>query len=130
MSFVNKYLSCTYEDGARGPHKWDCFGLARHVRHEHYGKLLLPSLGDVSNKNPKLFTKTYREQSSGMRECGPEDGAICAVFRGSLCMHVAVVVSIENRLMILEISSGRNATIMSVDDFESQYAKVKYYNDH
>jgi hypothetical protein len=129
MSWHTQYLLAEYEDGARGPHKFDCWGLVREVRHVHCGKRLLPSWGHLRNTQPKEFTQAYREESGRMDECLPEPGAVAAVFRGLICIHVAVVVDLGEGLRVLEINPKRGARLMRVSDFEAQYLKVRYYRD-
>lgn len=126
--WFERYQAMTYEDGARGPDRIDCWGLCREVRHAIYGKRLLPSWGHVRNTMPREFTKAYAAESVNMRQCGPELGAIAAVFRGKICFHVGVVVELEGRMCVLEINS-RGVSRHSPSDFERQYLKVVYYND-
>lgn len=130
MNWINKYLSATYEDGARGPDKYDCWGLCREVRHEQCGKRLLPSFGSVRNTQPKEFTLAYQAEARSMQECEPENGAIAAVFRGALCIHVAVIIEAGNELHALEINPKKGARLMRIPDFESQYLRVAYYRDN
>jgi len=130
MDWLNVYLAATYEDGARGPAKYDCWGLCREVRNLHCGKRLLPSFGAIRNTQPKEFTRAYQQESANMEECDPEHGAIAAVFRGPLCIHVAVIIELENGLHALEINPKKGARLMRVSDFESQYLRVIYYRDN
>ena len=130
MNWINKYLSATYEDGARGPYKYDCWGLCREVRYEQCGKRLLPSFGSVRNTQPKEFTLAYQAEAKNMQECEPESGAIAAVFRGALCIHVAVIIEVGNELHALEINPKKGARLMRIPDFESQYLRVAYYRDN
>jgi hypothetical protein len=130
MTWLNQYLSAQYEDGARGPSKFDSWGMCREVRHLHCGKRLLPSFGAIRNTQPKEFTRAYQQESASMQECAPEHGAIAAVFRGPLCIHVAVIIELENGLHALEINPKKGARLMRVSDFESQYLRVIYYRDN
>lgn len=130
MSWINRYIGAIdYEDGGRGPVKYDCWGLVREARHEYCGKRLLPSWGEIRNTMPKAFTDAYLEEADSMEECRPEHGAIAAVFRGKICVHVALVVDIGDRLMVLEINPHRGVTLSRVVDFEAQYLRVVYYRD-
>lgn len=104
--------------------------MTREVRHKHCGKRLLPSWGHVRNTMPREFTQAYREEASTMEQCKPENGAIAAVFRGALCIHVAVIVEVEEwGLAALEINQRTGPRIMRISDFERQYAKILYYRD-
>ena len=127
---LSKYLSATYEDGARGPDRYDCWGLVRAVRHELLGLPLLPSFGAVRNTMPAAFTRAYEEQAALMEECEPEPGAIAAVFRGRIVIHVAVVIEVDGGLAVLEIRNDRtSARWLRIPDFESRYLRVIYYRD-
>lgn len=127
---LSKYLSATYEDGARGPDRYDCWGLVRAVRHELLGLPLLPSFGAVRNTMPAAFTRAYEEQAALMEECQPEPGAIAAVFRGRIVIHVAVVIEVDGDLAVLEIRNDRtSARWLRIPDFESRYLRVIYYRD-
>lgn len=127
--WVEQYLECEYEDGARGPDRWDCWGLVRHVLHAHLGGRLLPSWGYVRNTMPRTFTRAYQAESAAMEECRPEVGAIAAVFTGSLMTHVGVCIEVEGRLVVLEMNPKTGVRWRSVRDFEAPYAKVRYYRD-
>ncbi|HAG18171.1 MAG TPA: hypothetical protein DCK80_03790 [Pseudomonas sp.] len=127
---IEKYLNATYEDGARGPARYDCWGLVRAVRHELLGLPLLPSFGAVRNTMPAAFTRAYEQQAALMEECQPEPGAIAAVFRGRIVIHVALVIEIDGDLAVLEIRNDRtSARWLRIPDFESRYLRVIYYRD-
>ena len=129
-TWINDYLSSVYVDGGREIGTLDCYGLARLVRHYHCGKRLLPSFGLIRNTQPKEFTLAYQEEAKNMQQCDPENGAIAAVFRGALCIHVAVIIEVDNELHALEINPKKGARLMRIPDFESQYLRVAYYRDN
>lgn len=129
MEWINEYLSCRYEDGARGPEMFDCWGLVRDARHRHLGKRLLPSWGHVRNTEPKEFTRAYRAEAQHMEVCRPEPGAIAAVMRGHLCVHVALVVEAGGRLKALEINPTRGARCLPLAQWERDHNTVVYYRD-
>ena len=124
---LNDYIGMEYEDGARGPLKHDCWSLCRSIRHEVLGLPLLPSFGHVRHTMPREFTKSYRAVAKTMTRCEPEVGAIAAVFRGKICIHVAVVVEIDGDLAIMEINPTTNCRWLRIPDFERRYLKVIYY---
>jgi len=129
MKTLNDYIGLQYEDGARGPDKHDCWSLVRTIRHELLGLPLLPSFGHVRHTMPKEFTKAYEAVAKGMQECEPEQGAIAAVFRGRICVHVAIVVEIDGKLAVVEINPKTNCRWLSLADFEKRYMRIKYYRD-
>lgn len=129
MQWVNKYLSCTYEDGARGPEVFDCWGLVRHVRHYELGKRLLASYGTLRNTAPREFTKAYRDESAEMEHCGPEHGAIAAVLVGKICTHVAVVLGTPTGLFVLEINPVRGPRFLPLATWLRDHVTVTYHRD-
>ena len=126
---IEKYLTAPYKDGGRGPIAFDCWGLCIAVRHEVFGLPLLPSLGSVGKDRLRENTGAYHDLKKGMDECRPEPGAIAAVFRGLLCLHVGVVVHSDGRLKVLDTNPG-GACLRTISDFESAYPRVVYYRDH
>jgi hypothetical protein len=125
---LGTYLNASYEDGGRGPARYDCWGIARAVRHEVYGMPLLPSWGYVRNTNPREFTQAVIEGAAAMERCEPEIGAIACVWRGSICIHVAVIVEVDGRLHGMEMKPS-GATIKPLRRFQDQYLKVSYHRD-
>lgn len=135
MSWLDPYMGARYRDGARGEVvdgvlEYDCWSLARAVRHEVYGKPLLPSWGHVRNTMPREFARAHEAVSSCLEECSPEVGAVAAVFRGRLVTHVGVVIEVDGRLAVLDIrGDGLPVRWQWVRDFESRYLRVIYYRD-
>ena len=126
--WVNRYLAARYEDGARGPDRFDCWGLVRDARHA-LGFRLLPSWGHVRNTQPAEFTAACNREAQAMELCEPEHGAIAAVFRGRCCIHVALVAEIDGTLRALDINPAKGARLQGLPDFERQYFTVRYYRD-
>ena len=129
MEWVNTYLSCAYEDGARGPDRYDCWGLVRHVRHVELGKRLLAEYGSLRNKDPREFTRAYEEESSVMESCQPEHGAIAAVMIGRICTHVALVVESIDGLRILEINPTRGPRFLPLHKWLRDHSTVTFHRD-
>lgn len=128
--WLNRYLFAHYVDGARGEDgAYDCWALAREVRHKIYGKRLLPSWGHIRNTMPREFTKAYQAEAASMEPCAPEPGAIAAVFTGRLMLHVGVVVELEGRLAVLDINEKSGARWQRIPAFEAPFSKVVYYRD-
>lgn len=129
-TWVNDYLQSVYLDGGRGElGMFDCWGLAREVRHKIYGKRLLPSWGHIRNTMPRAFTDAYKEQAKELEECAPEVGALAMVFTGRLMLHVGVVVELEGRLAVLDTSAKSGVRWQRIPAFEAPFFKVVYYRD-
>ncbi|MNJ16339.1 hypothetical protein D3C77_106000 [compost metagenome] len=128
---INYYLfNATYQNGGRGPLNFDCWGLVREVRYRVCGKALLPEWGAVGFSKLRENTLAYTRKSPEMRRCtAPEPGAIAAAFRGRLCVHVGVVLSVDGQLSILEINPGQRAKLVDPRRFAAAFDEVRYYND-
>lgn len=127
MFNINDYIGLQYEDGARGPLKHDCWSIARSVRHEVFGLPLLPSFGHIRPTMALEFTRSCNEVCRGLTRCGPEAGALVGVFRGKICIHVAIVVEVDGNLGVLDTNLKTGCRWMSLSDFERRFLKVKYY---
>lgn len=125
---INRYLMAPYKEGGRGPVYFDCWGLCIEVRSKVFGLPMLPSLGRVGKGQVKENTAAYNELRHGMVECSPKPGAIAAVLRGKLCLHVGVVVELDGRLKVLDTNPG-GASISTTSDFGATYPCVVYYCD-
>ena len=128
MIDFRRYRAWQYEDGARGPVMIDCWGLVREVRHD-MGYGWLPSFSECRHTDPRGFTRAYEQQAREMATGPAETASIAAAFRGRICMHVGIVVAIDDRLMVLDINPDRGVGVESLADFESRFAEVLYYRD-
>lgn len=126
---LNDFIGKGYEDGARGPERYDCWGLTRAVRHEVYGLPLLASWGHVRHDMAREFTRAAQGVTAPMRRCTPQVGALALVYRGKICVHVAVVVEIDGQLAVMETNPKTNCRWLRVPEFERQHLKVEYYRD-
>lgn len=125
---IENYMRAPYREGARGPFAFDCWGLCIAVRHQMFGFPLLPSLGSVGKGRIRENTHAYHDLKLGMEPCDPEPGAIAAVFRGELCLHVGVVVETDGRLKVLDTNPG-GVCLRTTGEFEAAHPKVVYYRD-
>lgn len=130
MSWINYYLeNAVYVDGGRGPTAYDCWGLVREARDQHLGLSQLPVYGELRNTDPRSFTRAYRAESSRLRECQPEHGAIAAVMIGEVCVHVALVLDIDGELFILEINPEKSARKLRLSLWLRDHVRVTFHND-
>lgn len=127
--WAEHYLGATYEDGARGPDRFDCWGLVRDARARFCGCRLLPSWGHVRNTQPAEFTRAYAAESAAMEECEPEQGAIAVCFRGRIAHHVALVVDADGQQWALEINPMASARLRSLAAFLRDHTRVRFYRD-
>lgn len=128
---IAKYLSTTYRKGARGPKEYDCWGLVRAVRHEVYGRALLPSLDDVTPGDMRSTTKGARKIHAGIEayDVGLRAAAVAQAYMGRLCVHVGVVVEIDGKHMILETDTPFGPTLTKPSVFVSRYTQVNFFDD-
>lgn len=129
MEWINTYLRTTYEDGARGPDKHDCWSLVRTVRHAELGLRLMPSYGSLRPKRPREALQVYEAETHHLEQCEPEHGAIACVMVGRICSHVAVVLESPDGLRILETNAKRGPQYVSLRRWLKDYPNVIYYRD-
>lgn len=89
----------------------------------------LPSFAECRHTDPRGFTRAYEKQAQAMEADSPSSGSIAAAFRGRICVHVGIVVPIDDRLMVLDINPGRGVGVETLQDFEARFAEVLYYRD-
>lgn len=128
---IEKYLKTTYKRGGRGPQEYDCWGLVREVRHEVFGRDLLPELTDATPGNPRAITKGRNEVhcTAAVVEVPMRPGAVAEAWCGSLCVHVGVVVEVDGRLMILETDTPHGPCLTAPGLFASRYTRVMFFDD-
>ena len=121
---IAKYLNCHYKSGARGEAVdgiayQDCWGLTRAVRAEVYGRGWLPDFAQARYSRKGSVQQAYSEQSQAMRRCERTEGAVIAVLRRGICIHVAVMVGGNQ---VLEIKrEGNKARLTPWREFIRQY---------
>jgi hypothetical protein len=112
----------------------DCYGLTRLARKHLYGKSLAGDYTEINPMDKRGLTKALAKEAVAYRQCPIKDGAIAAAFQGKLCTHMAIAVTVDGRLMILETNAKEtNAKgmprIIHPEMFARGYAKVIYYDD-
>lgn len=123
-----KYFGVPYLDGGRTLDGLDCWGLALAVRQD----LCLPALADdpLAIRGQGASMRQLFDDVSGVLNPGePSEGALAAVFKGPLFVHVGVVVRADGRLWVLETNPGVGVLMRRVAHFEQAYYKVIYYRD-
>lgn len=125
-----RYLNYQYKSGARGEDGMiDCWGLTRLARHELYGKALLPSFAEARYSRKGSVQKAYQQQSEQMQRTERKDGAVIAVMRMGVCVHVALMCG----KTVLEIKrEGQKARLTPWREFIRQYPapmwEVQFYD--
>jgi len=128
---IEKYLLSRYRSGGRGEAVgattvYDCWGLSRAVRAEVYGRPLLPAFADVAAQDKAGMTRCGAQVAADMQPCNPRPGALAAVYRGRLLIHVAICVEDG---MVLEVGRPK-PRLVPIGVFEANYAhrEVAYYD--
>lgn len=106
----------------------DCWGLALAVRAE-LGLPELPADPAAIRGNGQAIADQFRAISAGMQRDCLRPGALAAVFKGPLFVHVGVVVEADGRLWVMETNPGAGVCMRRVADFEAAYYKVIFYCD-
>lgn len=128
MIDIHALLKVPYVDRGRTMQGLDCWGQLLEARRA-LGMPELPDIGPISRAEPIAMQREYGKVSSQLIECEPRPGAIAAVFRGTLFVHVGVVLEIDDRLAVLETNEGTGPRWLRVPDFIDTYYKVIFYCD-
>lgn len=108
MIDLQRYLSTRYEQGARGPDAFDCWGLVRDVllRYFDVPESAAPEFGGVPD-NKRLMTKCRQSVIRLYPESPIQAGAIACVSRRGFLFHVGVVVLDGAALKVLDTHKAR-----------------------
>jgi len=127
---IQQYLATTYRRYGRGPEAFDCWGMVRDARVRMFGKPELTSHGDVGGDDARGMTAAVNATiNSSLRPASKSPGVIAMGWRGRLCVHVGIIVDVDNRLWVLETNDKTGPVITRIPDFESRFLKVTYYDD-
>ncbi|KAE8545338.1 CHAP domain-containing protein [Marinobacter nauticus] len=133
---LNDLLNVPYLANGRQPDGADCYGLTRLARVHLFGKPWMPEHGAVEGSDKRALTKAMLKESVNYRICEPRPGAIACCYRGRLCTHIAIVVEVDGRLMILETDEpstfmfeAHGPRLVNLKHLERRFLKVVYYDD-
>ncbi|MEN9903709.1 MAG: hypothetical protein RLZZ555_274 [Pseudomonadota bacterium] len=128
LQVINDWLRIPYRDHGRDWTGCDCWGLVRLVRHALRGDLLA-SHGAISPADKQGLTQAAGEVLIGFRQCQPQVGALATVWRSGLCLHVGIVIEVEDRLAVLETGRRIGVRWLRLPDFERAYPDVRFYDN-
>lgn len=130
---LDDLLRVPYVPNGRLPTGADCYGLVRLARVHLFGKPWMPEHGAVEGSDKKTLTRAMEAEAVNYKECRPHPGAIACCYRGRLCTHIAIVVEIDGRPMILETDEPeqckKGPRLVHLQSFERRFLKVVYYDD-
>jgi len=87
-----------------------------------------PATGADKN-NIQEMQRACARISSGLQAGEPVPGAVAAVFRGAVMVHVGLVVEIEGRLAVIETNPVSGVRWSFLPRFLATYYKVIFYRD-
>lgn len=133
MMTLDDLLAVPYVADGREPAGADCYGLTRLARAHLFGKPWMPLHGAIEGHNKRALTGAVMQEAEGYQPCRPHPGAIATAWRGKLCTHIAIVVAIDGRPMILETDEpgkgSHGPRIVGLKLFESRFLRVVYYDN-
>lgn len=131
------FLASPYRDGGRGHDgTYDCWGLTRDAKFVLYGGTKLPEYGHVDGAGGRDalhrgLHRGYLNEKGSLQETDPAPGAIAAVFRKGLCVHVALVVedyfSSGLGVHVLETNPKVGPRIIQLSQFLKEHYNMKVY---
>lgn len=130
---LDDLLAIPYEANGRTQQGADCYGIVRMARVYLFGKPWMPVHGAVEGSDKRALTVAMQAEAVNYSECSPKPGAVAAAFRGNLCTHIAIVVDVDGRRMILETDEpgkgSHGPRLVNIRYFEQRFLKVVYYDD-
>lgn len=130
---LDDLLAIPYVANGRSQQGADCYGLVRMARVHLFGKPWMPSHGGVEGSDKAALTEAMQAEAVNYRQVRPYPGAIACAFRGKLCSHIAIVVDVDGKRMILETDEPGVSTIgprlTPIRYFQQRFLKVVYYDD-
>ncbi|MDD2663954.1 MAG: hypothetical protein PHD19_09355 [Dechloromonas sp.] len=128
MTMLDDWLRVPYVAYGRTMAGADCWGLVRIVRHALRGEWL-PEFGAVApDDKAKMTGAAGQVVAAGFAESAPSPGAIAAVWRGPLCLHVGIVIEADGRLAVLETNRATGPRWLRLADFSARYLRVTYHD--
>ena len=134
-----EYFMVPFKSGARGPTEFDCWGWVRAVRHDVYGKQLMPEFPGVTNRDLTAMHDDYESvlNSNDYDILDSVDkvtpGTVVAVLRGGRCVHIGIIVEVDGVLYYADIgpSGCRRMTIPDMlEHYRGNYHRLVYADDY
>lgn len=134
-----EYFTAPFKSGARGPTYFDCWGWVRAVRHDVYGKQLMPEFPGVTNRDLTKMHDDYEEvlNSNDYDTTITVDtltpGTVVAVLRAGRCVHIGMIVEVDGELNYADTgpSGVRRMSIQSmVANYSGSYQQLVFADDH
>lgn len=127
---LNGLLEIPYLANGRDRSGVDCYGGVRFARYHLFGRGLMPDYTTVDGSDKRAMTEAMLSESAGYHVVSRRAGAIATAWRGRLCIHIAICVIIDRRLMILEWDNDAPLPrLVHPSLFERQYSRVVYYDN-
>lgn len=129
---LDDYRHCRYQDGGRGEvvsgvRVFDCYGLARAVRHEQYDLSLLPAFAGIDPNDKPTASASFAQVIADLAPGEPQDGALALCWGGRLAIHCGVVVTVDGRPGVLEADEGVDVRWVPLRTFTRRFTRVEFY---
>lgn len=130
MKTVSDYIGLPYLAHGRTPSGFDCWGLVRDAHVNIFGRSELPSFNEIPPTHKRSLTRATEQLvlSERIREVSqPEGGALATAWYGGVCIHIGIVVTVDERLWVLETEDATGGRLTQLDAFGAAFQKVVYY---
>lgn len=118
------FLKCEYLEGGREFPFFDCYGIVIAVR-DNIGLSPLPPYSDI--RKGQGMHEAVSSEIPNYKACEPQHGAVAVCWRGSVAIHIGIVVKLDGTLRVLDINPKKNVTIQALPVFERRFRRVEYY---
>jgi cell wall-associated NlpC family hydrolase len=129
-NWVNDYIGIPFVDHGRSIAGWDCWGLVRHVLHEHYGKMLPNFCGAYeqaeNGREIAALIDCSRPLLQAERVERPQSGDLALLtFRGHPC-HIGVYLA-DGQGWLLHVLPRAGTVLDRVDSIRNNRRLEGYY---
>ena len=123
-------LKTKYAHQAQSEGEYNCWGLVRLARKELFNRPDLPSHSDINATDKRRLSTAAAEVIDGylIEIDEPREGAIVAAYQGRLCVHVGIIISVDNRLVVLETDTPTGPVLTRLETFVVRYYIVAFYD--
>jgi cell wall-associated NlpC family hydrolase len=122
IALVNSLVGQPYEEGARGPHAWSCWGLAWHVLRAGFG-IDLP-FAPLDQLMPHLAASEVRRRFAASAQ--PVHGAIAAMTRAETPHHVGVYLAFDGGV-VLHALEGSGVIVSPLAELVQLRFQTRWY---
>lgn len=128
VGFLNSLIGKPYRADGYGPDFYGCYGCARHIQSELYGRELplIEVPEGLERTGAAGLIATNPERANWREIATPEDGAVVQMFRQRLGYHIGTYVDLDGGVVVHAIAPSVQAdTLMQLH--AANWRRLRFY---